>query len=154
MAKAGTVISGLSSVVGVATTSTVANAALAGAVLSMPVAMALSAAIPVAGAILGLAVGDTLFGKKEEKRSMSNYLFSAVCSVIGISLGSALVGTSAAAATAGNLVTEEAIKQTVETGVVAPGIKTLFAITSIGSLIGASLGSMLGVGLANPGKSK
>lgn len=151
MAKAGIIASSISSVVGVIATSQVAAAALiAGQVttLSAGAATALSIAIPLAGAVIGLALADTFFGKGEEKRSINNYLLSAVCSVLGFYIGSAALGSVALASSAG-LVTEEAVKQTVASGVVAEPIKQVIGITTAGGLLGGLLGTLTGNAVSN-----
>lgn len=151
MAKAGIVASSICSIVGVVGTAQVGAAMLtAGQVttLSAGAATALSFGIPIAGAIIGLALADTFFGKGEEKRSMSNYLLSAACSVVGFYLGGAALGSVAFASSA-SLVTEEAVKQTVASGVVAEPIKQVIGITTAGGLLGGLFGSMAGNAASN-----
>lgn len=152
MAKAGVIASGVSSVVGVFASSHIAASLLTAmevTTISAGTATALSLAVPVVGAMIGIALSDVFFGKGEEKRSIANYLATAVCSIVGWSFGSTLLGGGAFAATAGSLATEEAVKQTVESGVLAPSLEKLMAITSVGSLAGGFLGSMVGAATAN-----
>lgn len=151
MAKAGIVASSICSIVGVIGTSHVAASMLtAGQVAAMSVVTAnvIGLAVPIVGAIIGLALADTFFGKSEEKRSMSNYLLSAACSVVGFYLGSAALGSVAFASSA-SLVTEEAVKQTLTSGVVAEPIKQAIGITTAGGLLGGLLGTLTGNAVSN-----
>ncbi len=151
MAKARIIASSICSIVGVIGTSQAAAALLTAgqvATLSTGAIAALSYGIPVVGAIIGLALADTFFGKGKEQRSMSNYLLSAVCSLVGFSLGSAALGSAAFASSSG-LVTEEAIKQTIASGIVAEPIKQVIHITTAGSLLGGLLGTATGNAISN-----
>ena len=151
MAKAGAIVSGISSIVGVIATGQAAAALLTAAevtAISGGAALALGLGIPIVGAVIGLALGDALLGKREEKRGVMGYLATAACSLIGFSLGNAVLGGVAFASSAG-LVTEEAIKQTVATNVVAPSIQQMMAITSAGALAGGALGAVGGAAIGN-----
>jgi hypothetical protein len=151
MAEAGAIVSGVSSIVGVIAASQVAAALLTAAEVTAVTggaALALGFGIPIVGAVIGLALGDALLGKRDEKRSVMNYLASAACSLLGFSLGSTILGGAAFASSAG-LVTEEAIKQTVATNVIAPSIQQMMAITSAGALAGGALGAVGGAAIGN-----
>ena len=150
MAKAGAIVSGISSIVGVIAAGHATAAIMTAAevtAITGGAALALGFGIPIAGAVIGLALGDALLGKREEKRGAMSYLATAACSLIGLSLGAKLLGDVAVASS--GLVTEQAIQQTLATQILAEPIKQALIISTAGKLLGGLLGAIGGAAIGN-----
>ena len=149
MSKAGAVATGISSVIGVIGSGVVAGIVLGGATtLTGASALAVGFGVPIAGAMIGISLADNWFGKKEQSRSTWNLVTSAALSVIGMNIGSALLGSVAFASSGGSeLVTQLATTQT--TNITAKGILGIAGITTAGAAIGSALGAMAGISVGN-----